>query len=575
MAEDLTRYKRLFEDARSSNDEYRKESFIDRDYFDGYQLTEAEREKLEERKQPAIYYNEIKVSIRGLVGVWEQGETDPRAWPRSPDDEDTAAVASKALRFVKDYADWSEKRSYCALSYFTEGTCAAMVGVEANGRPSIERIAFEEFFHDPRSRRLDFADARYMGIGKWRFADDVIAEHPEQEEAISSSVDGGMGDDTFEDRPSSATPSWVDRKLRRVFQVEMYHREAGQWMRCVFWGGGVLESGPSPYLDTDGRPTNPIKARSCYIDRENRRYGEVRDLRSPQDAINKRESKLLHLANSRQVQAMDADLALAADPDKVREEAARPDGVLPAGWSIVPTTDMSSGQALLLQSARQFMQRIGQNPGVLASQSASASGRSQQFRQQAGMTDTAMTLGGLARFELAVFRAAWERCKQYWTAPDWIRVTGDEQAAEFVGINQPQMGIGPVMMADGTIGQGPVVLGYDNRLAEMHVDIEIDAVPDTANLAAEQFQSLVDLARAGVQIPPKALILASSLPEKREILEALEAPNPMAEAAAQLEMEGKQADIEETQSKTVVNIATAQQKQFDTVTNAYRAASQG
>lgn len=565
MTDGLDRYKRLVEDARDGNDDARTESFIDRDYFDGYQWTEEERQALEKRKQPPTYFNEVRTSIRGLVGVWEGGETDPRAWPREPGDEDAAATASKILRYVKDYTDWSEKRSYAALSYFIEGTCAVLVGVEETGRPTIERIGFEEFIHDPRSRRLDFGDARYLGIGKWRFAEDVAAEHPEQSQSIMDTLEGGsffgIGD-TYEDRPKGRYSGWYDRKLRRIFQVEMYHQEAGQWMRCVFWGGGVLEKGPSPYHDTDGRPVCPIKARSCYIDRDNRRYGEVRDLRSPQDAINKRESKLLHLANSRQVQVSHPDYWNGADPEEVRKEAAKPDGVLPPGYSIVPTVDMAAGQAQLLMSARQFMQRIGQNPGVLASQSASASGRSQQMRQQAGMTDSAMTLGGLARFELQVYRAVWERCKQFWTGPDYIRVTGDEQAAEFVGINQPVMGqqdtivMGPY--GQPMAAQVPVVLGYENQLAEMTVDIEINAVPDTANIAAEQFQALVDLKRAGVaSISDKALIMASSLPDKREILEAMEQPDPMQEQAMQLEFAGKTADIEETQSKTAKNRAAA------------------
>ena len=43
-------------------------------------------------------------------------------------------------------------------------------------------------------------------------------------------------------------------------------------MRCVFTFGGYLEpKAPSPYLDEDGKPENPIKARSLYIDRDNNR----------------------------------------------------------------------------------------------------------------------------------------------------------------------------------------------------------------------------------------------------------------------------------------------------------------
>ncbi len=570
---DLERYKRYFEDARDANDRQRSEALIDRDYFDGFQWTEEERRILEARKQPPLYFNEVKVAIRGLIGVWEQGETDPRAWPRNPQDEQAADIATKTLRFIKDQTDWADTRTYCALNYFVEGTTAVVVGVDAKGRPTVEQIKYEEFFHDPRSRYLDFRDARYMGIGKWMFAEDVAAMYPDQREQLLSALDSGItlgvAGDTFEDRPSGEylSTDWIDGKLRRVFVAEMYHREGGEWMRCVFWGRGLLEAGVSPYLDGDGKPACAIKARSCYIDRDNRRYGEVRDLRSPQDAVNKRESKLLHLVNNRQVKATDPVLAQMTSAEVARQEAARPDGAIPVGWDIVTTGDMATGQALLLDSARNFIQRIGQNPGVLAAQSASASGRAQIARQQAGMTDSAMTLNGLRKFELTVFQACWERARQFWKLPDWIRVTDDEQAPQFIGINQPIPGPPQVVMNPETQMPQimPTVLGYQNALAEMDVDITIEAVPNTATLAMEQFETLASLAQAGVPIPPQALIVASSLPEKQKLMEMMQPQeNPMAQVQQQIAMRGavaevakSEAEVENTQADTQLKLAKA------------------
>jgi hypothetical protein len=573
--DNLTQYKRYFEDARDANDKQRSEALIDRDYFDGYQWTEEERRILAERKQPPLYFNEVKVAIRGLIGVWEQGETDPRAWPRNPDDEQAADVATKVLRYIKDQTEWTDKRTYCALNYFVEGTTAVIVGADPEtGRPTVEQIKYEEFFHDPRSRALDFSDARFMGIGKWMFAEDAAAMYPEQRESILASLDAGttmgVAGDTFEDRPSGEhlSTDWLDGKLRRVFVAEMYHREGGQWMRCVFWGRGVLEAGPSPYVDKNGKPSCAIKARSCYIDRDNRRYSEVRDLRSPQDAINKRESKLLHLVNNRQIQATDVSMAMAVNPDEARREAARPDGVIPPGYQIVTTGDMATGQALLLDSARNFIQRIGQNPGVLAAQSASSSGRAQIARQQAGMTDSAMTLNGLRKFEHAVYSACWDRARQFWKQPDWIRVTDDEQAAQFVGINQPIQGPAQVML-DPATGMPTImrpVLGYDNPIAELDVDITIDSVPNTATLAMEQFETLAQLVQSGVAIPPQALIMASSLPEKQKIMEMMQPaePDPMMQMQQQLAVRGavaevskSEAEVENTQADTQLKLAKA------------------
>lgn len=578
---DHTQLKRFFEDARDTNDDYRKESLIDRDYWDGYQWTEEERKVLDARKQPPLYFNEIKLSIRGLVGVWEQGKNDPRAWPRNPQDEDSADVATKVLRYVKDYAEWDAKRTQCALQYFVEGTTAALVQVDEQNRVDVEQIRFEEFFHDPRSRALDFSDARYMGIAKWMFADEVARMYPEASDQVLASVDPtglGITGDTFDDRPEGqAIIGWSDPKLKRVFVVEMYHRESFGWARCVFWGGGILEAGPSPYLDANQKPDNPIKARSCYIDRENRRYGEVRDLRSPQDAINKRESKLLHMLNNRQAVAQDADIAYTAKPEDVRHEMNRPDGVIPPGWAPANMNDLAGGQFNLLANAREFIQRIGQNPAVLAQQSASASGRAQIARQQAGMVDSAMSLNGLRLFELSVYRAIWQRCKQYWKAPDFVRITDDQGAPEFIGINQPVQGPPqPMYMPDGSIGLGQPILGYENALAEMDVDISIDSVPDTANLAQEQFDKLVELAQiyGPQEVPFDDLLEVSALPEKNKLIAKRK---DRAEQAAQggqpqqeLMMQGAVSEIENTQADTALKLANAQKAETETALNALR-----
>lgn len=578
---DLARVKRYFEDARDANDEQRVQALIDRDYFDGMQWTPEERRVLQARHQPDSVFNRVKPAVRGMVGVWEQGQNDPRAWPRNPQDEEAADVASKVLRFVKDYSEWASKRTACALSFFTEGTTAAIVQMDSEGRVDVEQIRFEEFFHDPRSRALDFSDARYMGVAKWMFADDVPRLYPNAREEITGAMDGGNGlstaGDTFSDRPDEVIGAWIDAKQRRVFVVEMYHQENGEWMRCVFWGNGMLESGPSPYLGQNKKPCNPIKARSCYIDRDNRRYGEVRDMRGPQDEINKRRSKLLHLLNNRQAVAT-SDLALNIDAATVRNEMSRPDGVIPPGWSPASLTDMTVGQFNLLGLATAEIERMGVNPAVLSQQSAGESGRAQLVRQQAGATDSAMAMNGLRLFELSIYRAMWERCKQFWTAPDWIRVTDDEKAAQFVGINQPIPGPPQVVMGpQGMPMIAPTVMGYENQLAEMDVDITIDAVPDTANLAAEQFTALAEMARlyGPQEVPFDDLLMLSAIPEKAKLMakrkERGEQAQQAGQAGQEMQQRGAMASIAKLEAEAAFKAAQAQNEGLKPLFEGFRA----
>lgn len=574
-APEIAELRSMYRDAMDLTEFARRQAEIDDDYYNGNQLTREEKAELAKRGQPDIVINRVRPAVNGTLGVLKQGATDPRAYPRTPKDEDSADVASKVLQFIADRNRFDDLKISVARDYLIRGTCAAIVEADEDLQITMQEIASEEFFADPRSRREDFSDARYMGVAKWQYADDVIRMYPDAKRDVEGSLtdSGALIDDLNQDRPqdASSTVSWVDKKKRRVMVVEMYHREGSEWRRCVFHSGGTLAYGVSPYVDDKKRPCNPIVAQSCYIDRDNNRYGIVRDMRGPQDEINKRRSKLLHLINASQIQAVDPS-AVEVDSGTARKEAARPDGVIPYGWQKVPTTDMAAGQANLLVEAKMEIERIGPNPAVLGREGENASGRANLVRQQAGLTEQAIVYGGVEIWELRVYEQMWNRARQFWTAPQYVRVTDDEGAPQFVGINQPKVAQDPMTgqpMADPMTGQ-PVILGYENSLAEMDVDIILDTTPNTANVAQEQFAVMAELAKVyGPQaVPFELMVSLSSLPGKREIMDKMKSKadesgqaqqqvvqlqQQMVELEAalkQAEIANKQANTELTQAKT-------------------------
>src|SRR5690606_25090497 len=116
----------------------------------------------------------------------------------------------------------------------------------------------------------------------------------------------------------------------------------------------------------------------------------------------------------------------------------------------------------------------------------------------------------------------------------------------------------------------PLVIGYDNRIADMDMDIIVDTVPDTANLAAEQFQTLAQLAgQYGPEaVPFEDLVELSAMPDKRKWREKREArqaeqTNPQAQAmqqqALQLAARKEEATIAKDESSAVLNQAKAKQ----------------
>jgi hypothetical protein len=569
----LDKLKRYFAEAAYKTADARTASLVAVDFYDGIQYTAEEQAKLGERLQPSIVTNRIKPAVNGIIGVVERGRSDPKCWPRSPGREDQADAATDVLRYVADSNRFKRVKRDCFLDMLVPGSMAALIGVDPDSNVTITQVRWEELFYDPQSRRADFKDARYLGVAKWMYADDLAAMYPRHADNIDASSDMGASqpmaatDESFMDRPLAyqGMAGWVDRKQRRLMVVEMYYREGG-WKRCVFTGADVLEEGESPYLDHKGVPTCPIEAMSAFVRRDNARYGAVADMLDIQREVNKRRSKALHLLTVSRIEVKDAS-AIQVDAEVARAEAARPDGVIPYGWAMSPNTAQFQGNVELLAEAKSEIERFAPNPAVLGRDGQDASGRALMARQQAGLVELSGLFGALEDWELRVYRQVWGRVKQYWTAPQFIRVTDDENAPKFVGLNQPVMG--------GEAG----VLGYRNRVAEMDVDIEIDTTPDTGTVAQEAFNEILRLVGASPlyqqQISLKQLVQLSPISHKRGIIDALDEADQAARQAAAAQQRiaaaGAQAKVAETAAKAGMHHATAFAKVADALTAAHAA----
>lgn len=100
------------------------------------------------------------------------------------------------------------------------------------------------------------------------------------------------------------------------------------------------------------------------------------------------------------------------------------------------------------------------------------------------------------------------------------------------------------------------VVRMENVPAEMDMDISIDNVPDVANVQEEQFRAMTSLAPA-VVFPPEVYIKASTLRNKRELLEELKGAgsNPKADAInkamADQAMRKGEAEIKKLEAETL------------------------
>src|SRR5690606_18863266 len=111
-----------FQAAEDATVDARREAERCRDYYDNKQWTAEEIAKLEERNQPVITDNMIKDKVDWLLGMERRARTDPKAYPRNPDDEESAEAATDALRYIADDCDFDQTKSSAAEDFFIEGS---------------------------------------------------------------------------------------------------------------------------------------------------------------------------------------------------------------------------------------------------------------------------------------------------------------------------------------------------------------------------------------------------------------------------------------------------------------------
>ena len=562
----------------------------DRDYYDNKQLTTEEVEELRKRGQPPIVINRIKRKIDFLDGLEKQQRTDPKAYPRNPGmDEESAEAATDSIRFVIENNNFDVIRSDVWQNMLIEGFGGAEVGVERK-RNGVEIFikfwAWDRLGFDPHSTKPDFSDARYVYTLTWMDLDEAKAKWPHAADVLDATMNSEASShgETYDDKPRF----WTDSSRKRVRIVQMYYRFADEWRWTIFSKGGVIRGGDVPYQDDEGSSFNPMTLASAYVDRENNRYGVVREMIDPQDEINKRRSKTLHQFTQRQTIGEEGAVL---DIRKAKQELAKPDGhveVTPGKrFEIAPNVDHSTGQMALLQEAKNEIDLMGPNASMTGkSEKGAESGRAIIAQQQGGFIEIATLLDRLRQWNKQIYRKVWYLIKQYWTEARWVRVTENPENIRFVGLNQPMtvleqlqgeltaMGIPPGEISQEIAAlqndpRGQTVAGIRNNVAEMDVDIILEDAPDMVTIQQEQFDQLVGLAQAGITFPPEVDIQASQLRNKDHLIEILrgggDQPDESANLARGIAIERAVAETDKIKAETAKSAAEANKKQAETL----------
>jgi hypothetical protein len=585
----------------------RNDAELHRDYFDDKQWSPAEVATLQARGQPVITDNKIKDKIEYMEGVERKTRTDPKAFPRTEVEEESADVATDCIRYVFDSNRFPITKSAIFQNLCIEGFggCEVIVDKENPKKVLIRKYRWDRLYRDPYSMEPDCSDARYLGVITWMDEDRAIEKYKDRKEAIertSSQSDARNTGESTDDKPR-----WADTKRKRVCVFEEYEKKQGKIFRSVFcWGGFLEDEDECPYVNDEGEHEWPIVPASAYIDREGHRYGLVKRYISLQDEVNKRRSKSLHLLNSAFLIAEDGAVK---DIREARKMVDKPDGYVEITqgmrFDIERNLDMSAAHFQMLQQAEAALSTTGPNAALLG-QSGAISGRAKQLDQQGGALQIGVLFDAIRDFQLRVAKAVWNRIRQYWDEEMMIRVTDSEMGLKFVTLNKPlthgeiavkqaksQLQGDPeapqkiAMLAQDPQAQMPAVDEQgnpvrENDIAQLDVDIILDEAPDVVTLQAEEFQKLAELAASGqVPIPPEALIEASGLrpATKKRVMEILKPKDdPMAVMQAQFQqmmqqLEGllKQAEVRETNASADLKEAQARHAEVGSISTMVQA----
>lgn len=564
---ELSKCKKAYLDYLGSKREEIEEQKDARRYRHGAQWTSEQIKVLKKRKQPVVTFNRIGRKIAGVVGLIERLRQDPKAYPRTPQHEQGADLATAVLRYVLDQQDWKAKAPVVG----EDGAVDGVGGIELNliqgdsQDPNDRDIEFDvvepdSFFYDPRSIRHDFSDARFMGMGKWVDADTAKEMFPDKAEEIDSSIEAGSDLTTNPDREDKWFAS--DGDVKKVRLVDLWYKHKGEWCWCLFTGSLKLMEGKSYFKDEKRKTICKFIMFSANVDQDGDRYGFVRDLKSAQDEMNHRRSKALHILNSRRL--IVSKNGGVADIETLRKEWGRPDGVVEVFGNVnesVRADDQTPdfvGQLKMLENSQAEIENFGPNPALIGQGIENKSGRAIALLQQAGIAELGPYILAYRGWKIRVYRAIWNAIQAHWTGERWIRVTDDQQVEQFVKIN----GVG----IDPRTGLSTMV----NAVGSLDVDIILDEGPDHMNAMADLYETLQQVvpAVAAMLTPSQAQaavgLLIDSSPidaaAKKRFKEASQQkPDPAQEMAQKVQLEDAFAKVDETKSKTLLNQAKARE----------------
>lgn len=488
--------------AREVQSENRQEQSLDSDFKDGLQWREEDATELRERGQAPLVYNRVKPALDWVIGTERRSRMDFKVHARKEDDQKVAETKTSLLKYLSDINKTPMNLSLAFSDAVTAGIGWVEDGVrgDSTDEPIFSRYeSWRNIWHDPLSIERDISDARYLFRSKYIDLDVAKAMFPSRSRTLdmAASQANVYSDITNEDEflvgfynqrgfsdgilfnSGRAFTDGAYTRRDRVRLIECWYRSPAsvqvvrggrfdghaydegnqellseveeeyasiydavimQMRVCVMTEHALLMSEDSPYRHNDF-PFTPIWGYRRH--RDNAPYGMVRNIRDPQENLNKRMSKALHILSTNQIVAHED---ATSDWDAVREEAARPDGVIlldgrkDAMFELRQDKQLAQQHVQLMEIDAQMIQDVsGVTDENLGKTTNAQSGRAVFARQEQGSIITVELFDNL-RFGFQIQgQKQLSLIEQFMDSSTVVRIVGENGSPEFLELNKPEI----------------------------------------------------------------------------------------------------------------------------------------
>lgn len=564
--DDLNEYVREAQEVASV---WRAESWIDSEYFDGKQWSDADYNNAVEAGIDPLTINRIFPTVNLMLGMQILNKFNIGAKGRTKNDIDTADVVSQGIQFVADQwgAEFLVSKAY--KDQIVPGIGFLMVCHSPDPRDEKIRIAYrdwKEMWWDPFADPwMEQRNCRYAFHQRWVDLRELSAQYPDRarelEERATEALTypkhqssyvwydeaqqveemkryyGGGSSTRVRVRPVEMWyPTYVEAVFARfadgrVFEVtdntapadlyqiilaaqEIVKANVKRMNVTVFLDDIVLFEGLTPY-NHDEYPYVPLVG---YLDRYNFPFGVPRQIREQNTEINRRRSMALTLLRTRRVIA-ESDVVENADQlQRLYEEANKPDGFLVVrpgkkqSLEIIEGTNLVAPQMdILRESEREIQQISGQNPESHGYRSDTVSGVAIKERIEQANIISAPLMQNFRRSLKRLGELLIAEMQGQWQAEKVLRITDRMTGADrFVELNKRLP------------GWNTATVGTKNDITQGRYDVIISEATPTDTVREQTMNILIEWAK---KCPPEwvphlvhAALEMSNLPNKEQIM---------------------------------------------------------